>query len=134
MRQHYRDVSQYGITKYFCYCIQEQIIPDGTCTCHAKQWPTPPSIFDHKTKFSASAECTQYIGELPQTLLCENIEHRALFILHNCPCNNCLWRGQKYSHDKLKSSEVQKISVDFPVAHHWTCACLQRGYASVYLP
>src|SRR5882762_5701382 len=30
-------------TNFFCYCTQEPIKPDRTHTCHAKQWPTPPS-------------------------------------------------------------------------------------------
>jgi hypothetical protein len=28
---------------FFCYCTQETIKADRTRTCHAKQWPTPPS-------------------------------------------------------------------------------------------
>ena len=29
---------------FFCYCTQETIKADGTRTCHAKQWSTPPSV------------------------------------------------------------------------------------------
>src|SRR5882724_7294630 len=30
-------------TNFVFYCTQEPIKPDRTRTCHAKQWPTPPS-------------------------------------------------------------------------------------------
>jgi len=37
------DVNYCENTNFFSYCTQEPIKPDGTCTCYAKQWPTPPS-------------------------------------------------------------------------------------------
>jgi len=59
-------------TNFVCYCTQEPIKPDRTRTCHAKQWPTPPSELSRVSILKAALNKSPVAPEVNLEFLAKN--------------------------------------------------------------